>query len=84
MPKRKYSEEEARERKNARQREYAQRTHHATDIRSHKRNTRQYAIRLSFNTDADIIEQLDSAKANDGYAGYIKALIRQDIDDNGM
>ena len=40
-------------------------------------NTRTISIKLNRRTDEDILKKLDSLK---GYAGYIKALIRQDIE----
>ena len=43
---------------------------------SDQKNARRYAIKLSKNTDADIIEHLDSIP---NVQGYLKALIRADI-----
>lgn len=79
MAKRRFTEEEARKRKNARQREYAKRTHHAANIKSQKANSKRYVLQMTISTDSDIIEKLDSEKAKDGYATYIKRLIREDI-----
>lgn len=75
----KFTEEEVRQRKNERQREYAKKTHYAASIKSHQINTKRYVLRLTLSTDADIIEKLDAEKQKNGYAPYIKALIRQDL-----
>ena len=77
MAQKKYTEEEARERKNARQREYAKKTGYASDIKYKKNNTKQIALRLNYNTDADILEKLENVENTQG---YIKSLIRADID----
>lgn len=79
MATKKYSDEEARERKNARQREYAKRTKYAADIKSKKKNTKRYVLQMAISTELDIIEKLDEEKLKDGYASYIKNLIREDI-----
>lgn len=65
----KYTAKEARERKNARQREYAKRTGRAADNKYKKDNTKMYALRMFLNTDADIIEWLEN---KDNKTGYIK------------
>ena len=44
--------------------------------RSNKKNTKTICVRLSFNTDADILKKLDEV---DSKMGYIKKLIRQDM-----
>lgn len=72
----KYTAEEARERKNARQREYAKRTGRAADNKYKKENTKMYALRMFLNTDADIIEWLES---KENKTGAIKQLIRDEI-----
>ena len=41
-----------------------------------EKNTRRIQLKLNKNTDADILEKLDSVKNKQG---YIKQLIRQDI-----
>ena len=46
------------------------------NLRSDQKNTRKYGLKLSKNTDADIIDQLDRQKS---VQGYIKALIRKDM-----
>lgn len=44
--------------------------------KSNKRNTKTICVRLSFNTDADIIKKLDEVSSK---MGYIKELIRKDM-----
>ena len=44
--------------------------------KSHKINTKMICVRLSYNTDADIIKKLDEV---DSKMGYIKELIRKDM-----
>lgn len=44
--------------------------------RYHKTGTKQYIMRLTKTTDADIVEWLDSL---DNKQGYIKQLIRDDM-----
>ncbi|MBR6158130.1 MAG: hypothetical protein IKQ27_14325 [Lachnospiraceae bacterium] len=41
-----------------------------------KVNTRNYHLKLNRNTDADVIEKLDSVES---IQGYIKGLVRDDI-----
>lgn len=79
MAKKVFTEEEARERKNARQREYAKRTGYEADMKYKKNNTKQIALRLNYNTDADILAKLESVENTQG---YIKDLIRADIEKN--
>lgn len=76
MAKKIYTEEEARERKNARQREYAKRTGYAANIKSAKKNVKRYVVNLSVNTEKDIIDELES---KDNKMGFIKQLIREYI-----
>lgn len=47
------------------------------DYKSDKKNTRIYHMKLSRNTDADIIQQLDK---QENKQAYLKALIRADIE----
>ena len=42
-----------------------------------EKNTRRYTIKLNFKTDADIIEKLEKEESKQG---YIKELIRKDIE----
>lgn len=44
--------------------------------KSNKINTTTVCVRLSYNTDADIIKELDEV---DSKMGYIKKLIRKDM-----
>lgn len=44
--------------------------------KSNKINTTTVCVRLSYNTDADIIKKLDEV---DSKMGYIKELIRKDL-----
>ncbi|MEE0872000.1 MAG: hypothetical protein UIH27_00840 [Ruminococcus sp.] len=81
MATKKYTAEEARERKNARQREYAKKTHYRATTKSEKENTRRYVVKAAYSTDADIIEWLESI---DNKMGYIKQLIRDDIQRNSQ
>lgn len=46
------------------------------DSKSNKINTKMICVRLSYNTDADIIKKLDEV---DSKMGYIKELIRKDM-----
>lgn len=76
MAQRKFTEEEARERKNARQREYAKRTGYASNDKYNKEKGTSVAFRLFTPQDDDVLEKLKSVESK---AGYIKALIRADI-----
>lgn len=76
MPKKLFTEEEARERKNARQREYAKKTGFASNTKYNKENTKRYTLSVMINTEQDIIDQLESVTNKNG---YIKGLIRDDI-----
>lgn len=80
MATKKFTEEEARERKNARQREYAKKTGYAADIKSKKKNTKRYVLQVTISTESDIIAKLDEEKNKQGYATYIKSLIRNDLE----
>ena len=44
--------------------------------KSNKKNRKMICVRLSYNTDADIIKKLDEV---DCKMGYIKKLIRKDL-----
>jgi hypothetical protein len=79
MATKKFTPEEARERKNARQREYAKRTGYKASAESMKKNVRRVVLNLSNNTDADIIKWLES---KDNMMGYMKELIREDMQRN--
>ena len=45
-----------------------------------KKHTKQIKLKLNLRTDADILEQLESLPNKQG---YIKSLIRKDIQQNG-
>lgn len=77
MAQKKYTEEEARQRKNARQADYSKRTNHAAQAKYNKEKGQSVAFRLFHPQDDDIIEQLNNVESK---AGYIKSLIRQDIE----
>lgn len=66
--------------KNEIQREYAKRTGYAAQRKYDKENTKAYTFRFMRNTEADLIEKLDSQKNK---SGYVKQLIRDDISKNG-
>lgn len=76
-----FTPEEARQRKNARQREYEKRTNHAAKIKYAKEKTRRYTIEVIKTSEADIYEKLEKQVSK---AGYIKSLIRKDIEQNGI
>lgn len=76
MAKKIYTEEEARLRKNERQREYAKRTGYAASAKYNKERGKSVALRLFTPQDDDIINKLESVGNK---AGYIKELIRKDI-----
>ena len=46
------------------------------NLKSDQKNTRKYGLKLSKNTDADIIRHLETVP---NMQGYIKALIRNDM-----
>ena len=50
--------------------------HIRANNKSNKINTKMVCVRLSYNTDADIIQKLDEV---DSKMGYIKELIRKDL-----
>lgn len=77
---RQYTEEEARERKNARQREYIKKAGYVSQQNYIKNKTKAYTFRFTLTTDEDIINKLE---ITENKLGYIKALIRQDIEENG-
>lgn len=72
-----FTEEEKRERKNARQREYAKRTNYAAHVKYQKANVKQYTLKFIINTEGDMIEHLEKQPNK---AGYIKALIKKDME----
>ncbi|MGN0504384.1 MAG: hypothetical protein ACI4HJ_04980 [Ruminococcus sp.] len=76
MAKKVFTEAEARERKNARQREYAKRTGYAASAKYEKDHVKRYVVKLVDNTDQELIDWLEK---QDNKAGYIKGLIRDDF-----
>ena len=69
------------EHRNELQREYARRSNYAASNKYNKEKTKQYSIRLIISKDGDILEKLSNQESA---AGYIKELIRQDIEKNGL
>ncbi len=61
------------------QREYAKRSGYAANARSNKKNTKVYTLRISYNIDPDIIEELEK---QENKAAYLKRLIREEIKKN--
>ena len=72
------TEEEKRERKNARQREYGKKTNYAAQQKYSKTNVKQFTIRFMTSTEHDLIEHLEKQSNK---SGYIKNLIKKDIDE---
>ena len=81
MATKKYSDEEARERKNMRQKEYEKKTNRSAKVKYSKEKTRRYVIEVIKSSEADIYEKLEKQASK---AGYIKQLIREDIEKNGI
>lgn len=59
------------------QRDYERRTGYAAQNKYLKEKSKRYVIQAMFATESDIISKLDSV---DNKAGYIKRLIREDIE----
>lgn len=55
---------------------YSKEAHRKAGKKYEKQNTKQFPIRLNLNTDADVIEFLESL---DNKRGYILDLIRSDM-----
>ena len=72
---------EKKEHRNKIQREYAKRSNYAASNKYNKEKTKQFSIRLVISKDGDILEKLSNQESA---AGYIKKLIRQDIEKNGL
>ena len=58
----KFTEEEARERKNARQREYAKRTGFKASKEYNQKTYKSYNVNFRVDEDSDIIEHIESKK----------------------
>lgn len=76
MATKKYTEEEARERRNERKKEYNKRTNFSSQTKSNAKNSKLYALRVTIKTDQDIIDKLENVES---ISGYLKSLIRADI-----
>ena len=48
-----------------------------------RENTRRINLKLNNKTDADIIRRLEEVKDEEGIQGYLKHLIREDIERRG-
>lgn len=59
------------------QREYEKRTNYAAQNKYLKEKSKRYVIQAMISTESDIISKLESV---DNKAGYIKRLIRDDIE----
>lgn len=75
------TDEERRERKNARQREYAKRTGYAANTKSNQKNTKMIGIRFSVSTEGDMLRHIERQES---ISGYIKGLIRKDMESSEM
>ena len=71
-----FTAEEARERKNARQREYARKTGYASNSQYNAEKTKMIGIRFVISTEQDLLDYLET---KDNKSGYIKDLIRADM-----
>ena len=58
------------------QREYEKRTNYAAQRKFEKENVRRYVLKVMVRTESDILEKLESIENK---SGYIKELIRRDI-----
>lgn len=71
-----FTEEEARERKNARQREYARKTGYASNAKYNADKTKMIGIRFVLSTEQDLLDYLET---KENKSGYVKNLIRADM-----
>ena len=81
MNTKKYTEEEARERRNEKQREYARKTGRAAEKKYAEKNAKVYALKVIISKDLDIVEKLSQ---QENISSYLKSLIRKDIEENGI
>ena len=75
-----YTEEEARQRKNARQREYTKKTNFAAQKKyneAHKDDSIFFTVRVTKSKDGDMLEFLEQFESR---SGYVKQLIREDME----
>lgn len=61
------------------QKEYNKRTKYAAQTKYEKNNAVRYSLKFIRSTEADIIKKLESVENK---SGYIKSLIRKDIQEN--
>lgn len=59
------------------QREYAKRTGYAANKKYDKANTKLYGVKVVITTERDVYEKLE---ATPNKSGYIKSLIRKDLE----
>ena len=76
MPRRIYTDEERRERKNARQREYAKRTGYAAQNKYKLEKSVNFSFRLYTPQDNEMLEWLEAQPIK---SGYLKSLIKADM-----
>lgn len=76
MANRRFTDEEARERKNQRQREYSKATNYASQKEYNKQHGKNVNFRVFTPQDDDIINFIETVTNK---AGYLKDLIRADI-----
>jgi hypothetical protein len=72
-------EESAIIKKRQRQKEYQKRTKYAANLKWKKRNIIRISFELNKDTDKKLVQKMESL---DNKNGYLKQLIRQDIDIN--
>lgn len=81
MAKRKFTQEEARQRRNESQREYSRNTNFAKQKEYNRTRGKNINFRIFTPQDDDIIRYLESLPNK---AGYFKALIRSDMKERGI
>ena len=81
MAKKRFTDEEARQRKNARQREYAKKTGYAGGAQDNKERSKSVSFRVFTPQDDDILAYLATIPNK---AGYFKELIRADMQRKGV
>jgi GH18 family chitinase len=68
------------ERKREYQKEYEKKTNYAAQKKYKKEKSRRVSLDFFYNTEQDLLDKLASV---DNKSGYIKELIRQDMQNNG-
>lgn len=81
MAKRKFTQEEVRQRRNESQREYSRNTNFAKQKEYNRTRGKNINFRIFTPQDDDIIRYLESLPNK---AGYFKALIRSDMKERGI